>query len=226
MERSHKGRSTSQKPFIPTGLKNPPLSLSPTQRTEIRKNFHPDGIFFNIPYADDYKPLELALQSTALVYGLIPRLAKERTRLEVRIEKILVLILSGGYGVTDLSYADRLNRPFELGLLIAYGKPTFVIARERTKTVKYISDLNFTDIHYHKGHPEQLIKEFCSWIESSCGKPRRRLNDIVKAYHRCCAVREKVGPADFDRLNSAELLELFRDIFDAKLLGVAESSNP
>jgi hypothetical protein len=53
-------------------------------------------------------------------------MARDQSRPETRLTKIVELMLSCPYGLTDLSYVKRMNMPFELGLLLAFGKENFV----------------------------------------------------------------------------------------------------
>jgi hypothetical protein len=101
--------------------------------------------------------------------------------MEVRLVKIAELILSCRYGFTDLSYATRLNMPLELGLLLAFGKETFVASGKRYGALRTISDLNFTD-------------------------PGKRLatKTLLLCYRRLRRIRRSLRD-DFDRLRPEEI---------------------
>jgi hypothetical protein len=115
-------------PLIPSWLADDhPFYVSSPTAERVRRGFRPNRIFLNIPYASRYSNLEVAVLSTATAYDLDPCMAKERSKLEIRMRKIVELVLTCKYGFTDLSYATRMNMPFELGVLLAWGKETFVI---------------------------------------------------------------------------------------------------
>jgi hypothetical protein len=176
------------------------------------REYNPAGIFLNIPYSDRYSNLEIAIISTVTAYGLIPRMARERLRTEVRLLKITELMLTCRYGFTDLSYLTRMNMPLELGLLLAFGKETFVASQRRYSALRTISDLNFTDIHYHEGGIRRLVVALSRWIEQNCSAKRLRTETLLQRYRRLRWLRKTLGD-DFDRLRPEEI---------SKLLGVAE----
>src|SRR5574341_1115027 len=115
-----------------------PLHLSQTIRSRIRREFDPYGIFLNIPYSRRYSGLEVVIMSTVTAYGLTPRMARERTRTEIRLLKITELMLSCKFGFTDLSYVTRMNMPLELGMLLAFGKETFIASGKRYAALKTV----------------------------------------------------------------------------------------
>ena len=197
-----------------------PLYLNSEARSRIRQEFHGNsGIFLNIPYSDRYSNLEVATISTVTAYGLTPRMARERVRLEVRAQKIFELILSCRYGFTDLSYQTRMNMPLELGLLLALGKETFVTSKKRYSSLKSISDLNFGDIHYHGGSVRTLIKELSRWIEQTCSTKQLTTKDLLKRYRMVYRFRNELGE-DFDkRLPQliSRLLRIFEQEFKAEI---------
>jgi hypothetical protein len=125
------------KPLIPDWFPDHhPFYLPASVAARVERDFNPARIFLNIPYAAKYSSLEVAVLSTATAYDLEPIMSKEKLRLEVRMRKIVELILSSRFGFTDLTYSRRMNMPFELGLLLAWGKETFVISSRPTSTVR------------------------------------------------------------------------------------------
>ena len=140
-------------------------------------------------------------------------MARERSRIEVRLVKIAELMLSCQYGFTDLSYVTRMNMPLELGVLLAFGKETFVTSGKRYGALRTISDLNFSDIHYHQGSIRRLIVAFSRWIEQTCPGKRLTTKTLLLCYRRLRRIRQSLKD-DFDRLRPEEI---------TKLLGVAES---
>ncbi|MGH7350961.1 MAG: hypothetical protein ACREJJ_01155 [Candidatus Methylomirabilales bacterium] len=186
--------------------------MNPTIRGRILREYNPAGIFLNIPYSDRYSNLEIAIISTVTAYGLMPRMARQRLRTEVRLLRITELMLTCRYGFTDLSYLTRMNMPLELGLLLAFGKETFVASRSRYSALRTISDLNFTDIHYHEGRIRRLVVALSRWVEQNCSAKRLRTETLLQRYRRLRWLRKTLGD-DFDRLRPEEI---------SKLLGVAE----
>jgi hypothetical protein len=203
-----------KKVVLPSSLgPDKPLFLNSAITQRIRLNYHRRGIFLNIPYGKKYSNLELAIISTALAYDLIPRLARWRGRMEVRLLKIVELILTCEYAITDLSYVARMNMPFELGILLAFGKETFVMSKKEYGAVKCISDLNFSDIYYHGGTIRKLIVGLSRWIEQTCSSKRLKTETLLRRYRRLRRLRESLGE-DFDRLGPdgiASFLGVVRD---------------
>jgi hypothetical protein len=105
-----------------------------------------------------------------------------------------------------------MNMPFELGVLLAWGKETFVITSHPTRTIRSLSDLNFGDVEFHRRTVRLLIEKFSKWIERTAASKRLSTATLLTRYRRWQAIRRSLGK-DFDRLTPAEL---------AKLVGVAE----
>jgi hypothetical protein len=105
-----------------------------------------------------------------------------------------------------------MNMPFELGVLLAWGKETFVITSHPSRTIKSLSDLNFGDIEFHRRSVELLIEKFSRWIERAATAKRLTSATLLTRYRRWQAFRRSLG-GDFDRLTPAQL---------ANVVGVAE----
>ncbi len=195
--------------------------MSSSVRRRISREYDRNGIFLNIPYGKHYSNLELAIISTVTAYGLTPRMARERSRLEIRLLKIAELMLTCQYGLTDLSYVTRMNMPLELGLLLAFGKETFIISSRRYSALRTISDLNFGDIHYHEGGIRRLVVALSRWIEQTCSTKRLTTATLLQRYRRWRSVRKRLGD-DFDKLKPEELTAMFgvaKDEFQMTLPG-------
>ena len=198
-----------------------PLYLHQAIRKRVRREYDRRGIFLNIPYSDRYSNLELAILSTVTAYDLQPRMARERSWMEVRLLKIVELMLTCNYGLTDLSYVKRMNMPLELGLLLGFGKDSFVMSGKRYGALKTISDLNFSDIHYHEGSIRRLIAGLSRWVEQTCSTKRLTTQTLLRRYRRLKEIRERLGE-DFDRRTPREiaaLLPVARDEFKMILPG-------
>ena len=162
------------------------------------------GIFLNIPYSERYSKLEVAIISTVTAYDLTPKMARQRLRLEVRLLKIVEMMLTCRYALTDLSYVKRMNMPLELGLLLAFGKENYITSRQPYGAVKSVSDLNFCDIHYHRGSVRELIAGLSRWIEQNCSRKRFSTKSLFERYRRWWKIREDLG-RDFDKLAAQEI---------------------
>ncbi len=214
------GQANRPKALIPRWFPaSHPLSLTLGAQHALKREFDPRGIFLNIPIGDRCTNLELAILATVTASGLVPRMAKSRVGLEVRLQKIARLMLSCAYGVTDLTYGTRMNMPLELGLLLAWGKNTFVVSSRPYKNLRTISDLNFGDIHYHRGAVRRLIRELSRWIEQHCSTQRFRIDALLRRYRRLRTIRTSLGD-DYDKLTPSEIatvLGIIKEEFSIKL---------
>ncbi|HWC64629.1 MAG TPA: hypothetical protein VG777_01000, partial [Thermoanaerobaculia bacterium] len=216
----------SGEPLVPDWFGHAhPLHISAEQRRQIRRGFDSNGIFLNIPYSPRYSNLEIAILSTVTAYGLVPYMAKDRTTLEIRIQKIVRLMLQCRFGLSDLSYALRLNMPLELGLQLAWGKEVFVVTKKRYRNLRSISDLNFADIHAHEGRPEQLIADLSRWIERNYSTRRLTDSQLKERYRRWLRIRRSLG-TDFDRLTPTEIAGMIDIANDEFALQLPEGRPP
>ena len=102
--------------------------------------------------------------------------------------------------------------PFELGLVLAFGKDKFVTSSGSFRALKSISDLNFADIHDHGGTVTGLVKKLSRWIEQNCSTKRIKTETLMGRYRRLQTIRTRLG-ADFEKLTPQEI---------AKFLGVVQ----
>lgn len=197
-------------PLIPNWCRaSHPLHFSAEIRRLIRKEHSPQGIFLNIPYSPRYTNLEVAVLSTVTAYGLIPRMAKQESGLTVRLHKIARMILSCDLAFTDLTYVKRLNMPFELGMLLAWGKENYVASAARYASIRTISDLNFGDIHYHERSVEKLIKSLSAWLSQKYPQKGIGLVALLQRYRRWQKIRRELG-RDFDQLSPQEIDQMLK----------------
>lgn len=131
-------------------------------------------------------------------------MAKEEIGLSVRLHKIARMILSCGYGFTDLTYVKRMNLPFELGLLLAWGKDTFVASAMPYQSLRTISDLNFGDVFYHQRSVHRLINGVASWLRQHYSEKQFSLAVLLERYRRWQRIRKAVG-RDFDNLTPEQI---------------------
>ncbi len=195
----------SRQPILPLWIPpDHPLHLSRSTLRKIRARFDKRGIFLNIPYSPRYSRLEAAIISTVTAYDLTPYLARQRPRVEVRLLKLVEMMFSCRYALTDLSYSRRMNMPLELGLLLGFGKETFITSRKPYGALKTVSDLNFSDIHYHRGSVRELIAGLSRWLEHNCSRKRLSNRTLMQRYRHLCQVRRDLG-RDFDKLQPSEI---------------------
>lgn len=169
-----------------------------------------------------YTNIELAIISTATAYGLDPMMAKQRTVFDVRFKRILEMICSCPFGLTDLSYADRMNMPLELGMMLALGKNCFIMGKRRYSALARVSDLNLGDIRYHEGDPRSVIRDFSRWIEDNCSSRRLIGKELIERYEAFVALRKVLGPEEFDKLSPHEISEMLRIVrrsFNLRVIG-------
>jgi hypothetical protein len=100
---------------------------------EIRKGYKPTNVFINIPYEPAFYPLAAAIVGTIIEVGLNPQMASFRSDGKHRLCKICEFIQISKYCLTDLSYQDLHNMPFELGFFCALGRQvhTFVLIDQK-----------------------------------------------------------------------------------------------
>jgi hypothetical protein len=191
--------------FLPESVSTDgPLYLSPEVRRRVGRRFDSKGIFLNIPYGARYSSLEVAILATVTAYGMHPHMARERMRMQVRMLKIVELMLECRYGLTDLSYVTRMNMPLELGLLLAFDKETFVMSGRRYSGLKSVSDLNFCDIHYHERSIRRLVGGLSRWVEEVCGGRHISNGALLRRYRHWKLIQRSIGP-DFDRYTPEQI---------------------
>ena len=123
-------------------------------------------VFVNIPYATAYYHLEVALCSTLIAYDLIPILAKHSYHERMILKKLLHLIDICGYGVSDLSDANRMNLPFEHGLILGKKpiKRACALVASYPPIRDHLSDLQGLVLKEHGNCPARLVQELAEWL--------------------------------------------------------------
>lgn len=145
------------------------------------------NVFVNCPFDEEYEPILQAILFCLVRFGLVPRLATERSDAgESRIDKIQELIESAKYSIHDLSRCQarfvgehyRLNMPFELGLDFGckryFGPPfsskvVLILEEEKYRYQAAISDLAGTDIEAHGAKFQVAIRKVRNWITGQGG---------------------------------------------------------
>lgn len=212
LPKHNKNRARGGAATLPWIAPDSPIGLGDAIRDRVLRDYDENGVFLNIPFDDQYSLLEMAIVSTLTAYGLTPRIAKERRRVEVRLLKIVELMLTCKYGVTDLSAPDRMNMPFELGLLLGFGRETFLMSGQEHSALRSISDMNFCDVYYHENSCERLILGLSQWIERSCSKRQISHRILVRRFEGLRVARKTLGE-DYHKLRPHQI---------ASLLGIAQ----
>lgn len=146
------------------------------------------SVFVNCPYDEDYRERLLhPLLFTLLWGGLTPRIASERSDSgEQRMAKVCELIEAADYTIHDLSRArarkvgeaQRMNMPFELGVVYGYRRfaggaatdqRSIVMVEKPDDAAEAISDFGGMDAKSHGGRPQTLIRVVRNWILDTAG---------------------------------------------------------
>ena len=141
------------------------------------------SVFVNCPYDEDYrKRLLHPLLFTLLWGGATPRIAIERSDSgEQRMAKICELIEAADYTLHDLTRAraekageaQRMNMPFELGVVYGYrryaggaagAQRSLVMVQTDADATEAISDFGGMDAKCHGGRPQTLIRVVRNWL--------------------------------------------------------------
>lgn len=127
---------------------------------------HELSVFLNVPYDIGYERNFIALLSTIVSLGRIPRCVLEIPEFgEGRLLRILQHLESCRFSIHDLSRVGvpvRFNMPFELGLACALSvfkeRHSFVLLeKEPYRLDRTLSDLKGRDPLIHGGRPQGVI---------------------------------------------------------------------
>lgn len=139
-------------------------------------------VFVNCPFDHEYEPILQAILFCLVRFGLIPRIATERSEAgETRLQKIIELIEGSRYSIHDLSRCQaksagehyRLNMPFELGLDFGcrqfgqgfhLGKRILILEEQKYRYQAAISDLAGVDIEAHAAKVDVAIRKVRNWL--------------------------------------------------------------
>jgi hypothetical protein len=145
----------------------------------IKSGFAPTHIFVNIPYVAEYRPLQAAIVATLLKVGLRPHLASFKSEgRPLRICKICEMMQTSKYALTDLSFANLHNMPFELGYFLALGRlgHSFILmdakyitnakGHEVRKFDSQLSNLKGVEVIVHDKNPRRLVVELLKRIKN------------------------------------------------------------
>ena len=163
---------------------------SASEGFEVRRRRHPEyerNVFINCPFDDEYTPIFEAVVFTIQACGFRTVCARSRLNSsEVRLEKILEIIVDCRYSIHDLSRTEldrtsalpRFNMPLELGIDIgcrAYGndqgdKSFLIFDRDRFRFQTYVSDIGGRDIAHHEDDPHRAIARVRDWLRAETGR--------------------------------------------------------
>jgi hypothetical protein len=152
----------------------------------VRRSRHPEyerNVFINCPFDDEYTPIFEAVVFTIQACGFRTMCARSRLNSsELRLEKILEIIVNCRYSIHDLSRTEldrksalpRFNMPLELGIDIgcrAYGdaqeqKSFLIFDRDQFRFQTYVSDIAGQDIANHEDDPSRAIAHVRDWLRA------------------------------------------------------------
>jgi hypothetical protein len=148
------------------------------------------SVFLNVPFDQGYEPLFVALISSLVALGRVPRSVLEVPEQgDGRLVRILHLIRSCPVSIHDLSRVGlpvRFNMPFELGIAVALsrveGRHKFIMLEaKRHRLQRTLSDANGIDPGIHGA----TVRGIMSCVLSHLGKPRGNPDPgIVARIHR------------------------------------------
>jgi hypothetical protein len=156
----------------------------------VQRSRHPEydrNVFINCPFDDEYTPIFEAVVFTIQACGFRTMCARSWLNSgELRLEKILEIIVNCRYSVHDLSRTEldrtsalpRFNMPLELGIDIgcrAYGddqelKSFLIFDRDRFRFQAYVSDIAGQDIANHEDEPSRAIAHVRDWLRAETGR--------------------------------------------------------
>jgi hypothetical protein len=156
-------------------------------------------VYINCPFDKDYQAILQAILFCISYLGFQPRIATERQDAgEIRLRKINKLIKGAKYSIHDLSRCQaekadelyRLNMPFELGMDYGcrrysprhHGKRILILAEERFRHQKAISDLAGCDVEVHEGDYQKAVRKVRNWLVSEAGIEAQGAKRICDAY--------------------------------------------
>ena len=177
-----------------------------------------ENVFINCPFDPEYRPLLRAMLFTVIYCDLNPRIATEGADSgEVRIKKIVDLIIESKYSIHDISRIEllegdlpRFNMPFELG--IDFGcrasskrgklstKKCLILEKERYRYRAVLSDISGNDIEAHDDDPERLVRRLSDWFGVNINPDVPSGTRIWHAYNEFNAAFEKeMENRDYDQ---------------------------
>jgi len=131
----------------------------------ILQNGKKTAIFLNLPYAKKYENLRIIISAVVAIYGLSPLLVKNMPSAgKQRLPRIIHLMTQCKYAITDLSDNQSFNMPFELALLLAFGKPVLILEKSKYWHQQFFSDILGCDPASHGGRRKRIIKLVSEWI--------------------------------------------------------------
>lgn len=117
----------------------------------------PPDIYLNFPFQPSFEGLGIAYIAGSVCLGATPRIVPQNVGSEWRIEKIKRLALDCPLSLHDLSPVSggRLNMAWELGVVMGATESLkhewFILAKDRHRLQRSLSNLNGVDPHQHGG---------------------------------------------------------------------------
>jgi hypothetical protein len=148
------------------------------------------GVFLNVPFDRGYEVLFVALISSLVALGRVPRSVLELPdHGEGRLARILEMIRSCPVSVHDLSRVGRpvrFNMPFELGIAFALsrvaGHKFVILESKRYRLQRTLSDVNGIDPGIHGARVSGIVSCVLSQLGKSSGNPE--LETVNRIYRQ------------------------------------------
>jgi hypothetical protein len=93
------------------------------------------------------------------------------------------------YGIADISFRTH-NVPFELGLLLSYGRHTMVFDRVPHRYQLRLSDIQYRDPQVHFRDPERLIQKLSNWISQEVSEAKGTKVTVKQALEIVLLIKE------------------------------------
>ena len=177
------------------------------------------SVFLNFPFDQTYEPLFVALLSTLVALGRVPRCVLEvPDQGDGRLVRLLRLISSCPVSIHELSRVGlpvRFNMPFELGIAFVLSRTSqhkfIIFEAEQHRLQKTLSDVNGIDPGIHRATVTGIISCTLSHLGKPLGNPDIR---TVARIHRQLW---KITPAL--KANHGRTNLYFRPIFNELVAG-------
>lgn len=130
-------------------------------------------VFLNVPYTSGYETQFVALVSTVVAAGLIPRCALEVAEHgEGQLKRVVELIRQCRLSIHDLSLTRHLNMPFELGISVAFKfsqpgeqRGFILLDAKPGRLAQVLSDMKGREPIIHANRPLRLIAGLVQHLE-------------------------------------------------------------
>lgn len=139
-------------------------------------------VFINCPFDRQYLPILRAIAFAVLDCGFAPQLAVQQVDGQLRLQKIIDLMLASRLSIHDISRVParrgelpRFNMPFECGLFVGikasgakkHGAKGFLVLEAKAyRYQRMLSDAAGLDPRVHANQPVRAVKEVRHFLSS------------------------------------------------------------